>query len=239
MVNFISNYVLTAYIQVVIFFVLVGLFFLQRRRLELVSSGLSWLKTIFLFVLFLYFVWNWASEIPASMRLASVLGMLFINLHMVYNLMLGNLEEKYRRSLEEYGQDIKNKARLAEVWRTGKKFIHTRYFFDALISGYSPGNFLKAVVTRQIPADIQRVLAKHGFDQELVTFQTMRNFLTTRLDQSHETPPELKDILTPAIRQFGEHPWIQDQVNEFLRLALQDPEKLYHSAWSETPSEKS
>lgn len=237
MIDFINNYILTAYVQVVIFFILIGVFVIQRRKFELAGSGFSWLRTIILLILFLYFVWNWGSEIPPSMRLASVLGMLFINLHMVYNLVQSNLDEKYRQALEAYGQDIKNKTLLDKVWSSGKRFIHTRYFFDALFSGYSPGNFLKGVVSRQIPADIQRVLAKHGVDKELVTYQRLMSFLTLKLNQAQELPLELKDILTQAIKQFGEHAWIQEQVDEFLRMALKDPEKLYHAGWNETPPE--
>ncbi len=79
--------------------------------------------------------------------------MFFINMYMVYNLVLGNLDEKYRLALDAYGQDITNKGLLETVWSTGKKYIYTRYIFDALFSGYSPGNFLKGV---EIPPDTGR-----------------------------------------------------------------------------------
>lgn len=235
MLDFMNNYILTPYVQAVLFFVLIGVFFIQRRRFELVAGGFSWVRTIILLMLFLYFAWNWASEIPSSLRAASVMGMFFINLHMIYNLILGNLDEKYRQALTAYGQDITNKALLDNVWSSGKKFINTRYFFDALFSGYSPGNFLKGVVSRQIPADIQHIMAKHGVEKELVTNERLMSFLRLKLNQAQDLPADLKDILAQAIKQFGEHAWIQDQVNAFLRLALQDPEKLYHDGWSDIP----
>lgn len=235
MLDFINNYLLTPYVQAVLFFVLIGVFFIQRRRFALISSGFSWLRTIILLMLFLYFAWNWASEIPSSLRAASVLGMFFINLHMVYNLLLGNLDEKYRQALESYGQESTNKALLENVWRTGKKFIKARYFFDALFSGYSPGNFFKGLASRQIPADIQHTLARHGVEKELVTHQRLMSFLNSKLAQAQELPQELKGILAQAVQQFGEHAWISEQVDAFLSLALKDPEKLYHNGWSEPP----
>ncbi len=151
--------------------------------------------------------------------------------------MLGNLDEKYRLALEAYGKDIGNKGLLEAVWSSGKKYIYARYFSDALFSGYSPGNFLKGVVSRQIPTDIQSVLMKHGVHKELVTTQNLIAFLMHTLNQGQDVPQELKEILAQVVKQFGEHAWIQEQVDEFLRLALQDPEKLYQSSWNEAPPE--
>ncbi len=237
MLDFIDSYILTPYVQVVLFFILLSLFWLQHRKFKLASSGFSWLRTILLFVLFLYFAWNWTTSISLVIARFSVLGMFFINMYMVYNLVLGNLDEKYRLAIEAYSQDIANKGLLEAVWSSGKKYVYTRYFFDSLFSGYSPGDFLKGVVSRQIPDDIQSVLVKHGIDQELITTRNLIAFLMYTLNQSSDIPQELKDILAPLIKQFGEHAWVQEQVNEFLRLALKDPEKLYNSAWSETPRE--
>lgn len=226
MIDFISNYLLTPYVQAVLFFLLIGLFFLQHRRTTMLSMGLSWLRTIVLVLLFLYFAWNWASEIPASLRAASVMGMLVINLSMLYNLLLGNLEEKYRQSLQAYGQDPKNKALREKVWSTGKTFLRVRYFFDGLLSGHAPSAFLHGLVNHQIPSDIQAALAKHGVASELVSHQTMLTFLAAQLDQSTLLTGELKENIAQTLKQFAEHAWIQEQVDAFLRLALTDPEKL-------------
>jgi hypothetical protein len=239
MLDFIDSYILTPYLQAVLFIVLLGLFWLQHRKFKLASSGFSWVRTILLLVLFFYFAWNWTTSISGVIARFSILGMFFINVYMVYNLLLANLDEKYRLALDAYSQDIANKGLLEAVWSSGKRYVYTRYFSEALFSGYNPGNFLKAVVSRQIPADIQSVLVKHGAGHDLVTTQKLIAFLTYALNQSSETPPELKDILAQVIKQFGEHAWIREQVDEFLRLALQDPEKLYQSAWSEiSPADK-
>jgi hypothetical protein len=237
MLNFIDNYLLTPYVQGVLFIILLGLFWLQHRKFKLVSSGFNWLRTILLMVIFLYFYWNFTTSISPLIVRISILGMFFINLHMLYNLMLGNLDEKYRLALETYGQDIANKGLQEDVWGAGKKYIYTRYFFDALFSGYSPRNFLKGVISRQVPADIQSVFAKLGVSKELVTNQKLLAFLAMKLNQSPELPQEVKDILAQVIKQFGDHAWIQEQVDEFLQLALKDPEKFYEATWNGNPPE--
>jgi hypothetical protein len=237
MLDFIDTYLLTPYVQLVLFIILVGLFWLQHRKFKLASSGFSWVRTIVLLALFLYFGWNWTTSISHAIVRFSILGMFFINLNMIYNLILGSFDEKYRLALDAYGQNITNKEALTKVWSTGKKYIYSRYFFDSLFSGYNPANFLKAVVTRQIPADIEAVMAKHGVQKELVTHQRLLSFLTMKLNQSQDLPQSLRDILAQAIKQFDEHAWIQEQVDEFLQLALKDPEKLYHNGWSDSPPE--
>ena len=188
MLDFIDTYLLTPYIQLVLFIILVGLFWLQHRKFKLASSGFSWVRTIILLALFLYFGWNWTTSISYAIARFSILGMFFINLNMFYNLVLGSFDEKYRLALDAYGQDISNKEVLARVWSSGKKYVYTRYFFDSLFSGYNPANFLKAVVTRQIPADIEAVMAKHGVHQELVTHRRLLSFLTMKLNQSQISP---------------------------------------------------
>jgi hypothetical protein len=235
MLGFIDDYLLTPYVQVVLFVVLVGLFWLQHRKFKLATSGFSWVRTLILLALFLYFGWNWTTSISQAIARFSILGMFFINLNMIYNLLLGSLDEKYRLSLDAYARDIANKNALAKVWSSGKNYIYSRYFFDSLFSGYNPANFLKAVVNRQIPADIETVFAKLGVHRELVTHRRLLNFLIQKLDQSQELPQQLRDLLAQVIKQFDEHAWIQEQVDEFLQMALKDPEKLYHDGLGDSP----
>ncbi len=237
MLDFFTNVLFTPYLQAILFFILIGLFALQRRKFEFLSSSLSWLRTIILMILFLYFALNWATTIPPSLRAASVFGMFFVNLHMIYNLILGRLNETYQRALNAYSEDIVNKALLDNAWQTGKKYIYTRYIFDALFSGYSPRNFLRGVVSRQIPADIENVLIKRGIHREIITHYKLLAYLNMKLEQDTDLPVELKDILAQTIKQFGAHAWIQEQVDEFLQLALKDPEELYHTTWNGSPPE--
>ena len=94
MLDFIDSYLLTPYVQAIIFIILVGFFWLQHRKFKLASSGFSWLRTIVLLALFLYFAWNWATSISGVISRFSVLGMFFINMYMFYNLVLGNFGRK-------------------------------------------------------------------------------------------------------------------------------------------------
>ena len=80
-------------------------------------------------VLFLYFAWNWATSIPPSLRAAAVIGMFLVNLNMIYNLILGRLNENYQQALDAYSGDIGNKTLLENVWKTGKKYIYATVFF--------------------------------------------------------------------------------------------------------------
>ncbi len=235
MIDFLTNYLFTPYVQAVLFFLLVGLFFLQHRRATLISTGLSWLRTIILLILFLYFAWNWASEIPSSLRAASVVGMFLINLSMIYNLILGKFEEKYRQALEAYGRDVSNKAQLEKVWNSGKLYLRTRFFFESLLSGHAPGAFLQGVINHQIPADIRQVLGKQGVAAEGVTHQTLLAFLAARLDQSTLLPAELKEAIGQTLKQFAEHAWLREQVDDFLQVAMTNPEKLSESEPPATP----
>jgi hypothetical protein len=232
MLDFLRYVLFTPYLQAILFFILIGLFAMQRRKFEFLSSSLSWLRTIVLLIMFLYFAASWATSIPPSLRTAAVFGMSFVNLSMIYNLLLGRLNENYQRALNAYSENIGNKELVENVWKTGKKFVYARYIFDAFFSGYSPKNFLRGVISRQIPADIENVLIKRGIHRELITHHKLLAYLKMKLNQSPELPQELKDVLSLTINQFGSHAWIQEQVDEFFQLALKNPEELYKATWN-------
>jgi|GEM_PF-6576722 len=237
MINFITDILITPYVQAILFFLLVGLFFLQRRRAAAFSIGLGWLRTIILLVLFLYFAWNWASEIPPSLRLASVFGMLCINLSMLYNLILGNLEEKYQQALEAYARDVKNKSALEKVWSRGRVYLKARFLPEAIFSGHSPNSFLQGIVNHQIPGDLQRTLKKHGVSATVLTHQTLLTYLARQLDRSSLLPSVLKENIAQTLQQFVQHAWLQEQVDQFLHLVLTDPESLTQEAPPPTQGE--
>ena len=65
-----------------------------------------------------------------------------------------------------------------------------------LFSGYSPGNFLRGVISRQIPADIESVLIKHGVRSEIITHHKLLAYLTMKLDQSRDLPQEVERHLS-------------------------------------------
>jgi hypothetical protein len=230
MINFINNVLLTPYVQAIIFFLLVGLFFLQRRRAATLSLGLGWLRTIILVVLFLYFAWNWASEIPPSLRTASVFGMLAVNLSMLYNLILGSLEEKYRQALEAYAREVNSKAALEKVWSSGRLYLKARFLPEAILSGHSPASFLQGIINHQIPGDLQQTLKNHGVSATVLTHHTLLTYLAQQLDRSSLLPAGLKENIGETLKQFAQHAWLQEQVDNFLHLVLTNPEALTQEA---------
>jgi hypothetical protein len=229
--DFIAQLIDSAYVQVIIYFLLIGWFFIQRRQFSQISTGLSWLRAIILLFLFLYFFLNWSGSVNPSLRAASVVGMLYINLCMIFNLFSNKLEMYYRDALKVYGQDLESKEKLERVWATGKRYFYTRYFVQSLFSGFVPQHFLRAIVSEKVPEDIQKILAEHGMGKEIISTQNMLAFLKHRLGQEEFMPGDLRKMLEEAIGNFGQHTWIDNEVNEFLRLALKNPEKLYEASW--------
>jgi hypothetical protein len=60
----------------------------------------------------------------------------------------------------------------------------------------------------------------------------MISFLEARLAQEELLPQEFKDLVTKELQDFQKHPWVEDQINEYMRLALETPEKIHNPEWS-------
>ena len=69
-------------------------------------------------------------------------------------------------------------------------------FSMPLFSGYSPGSFLKAVVSRQIPADMQTFWSNKASARNWSPTQKLLAFLTMKLNQTQDGAPG-------AERHFG------------------------------------
>ncbi|MBW1986008.1 MAG: hypothetical protein JRI50_02060 [Deltaproteobacteria bacterium] len=226
MLSFMINILLSAYTQVVLLFLLLGYFFSHRNDPRLVSSKLGLVRTIVLLLLFIYFLWNWASEIPPSLRLTSVLGMFLINLFLIKNVALARLERKYRDALQAYVREPEQEKHLDNLWHTGKRFYYSRYLITSLFSGGSPGRFLHGITTERVNEDIKEIFTRSGKGKQLISSKTLATFLKDRLAKDQLLPQELKDSIAQAIEQLTQHAWVEDQINEFLDIALEAPEKL-------------
>jgi Ca2+/Na+ antiporter len=227
-----GNVLSSAYTQVLLFFLLVAYFFSHRKDPRLVVSGISMVRTVVLLLIFLYFLWNWSSEIPPSLRSASVFGMFLINLYMLFNLTLTRLERPYRNALENLGQDPRPSEHLPRVWRSGKRFFYAQYFLSSLFVR-SPFSFLHALAGHRVRADIQEVLARAGLEKRLVTLKTMAAYLENQVAGDENLPQDFKDLMHQTIQQFAGHPWVEDQVNRFLEIATETPEELHYPKWRE------
>ncbi|MFP3866940.1 MAG: hypothetical protein ACLFUU_02105 [Desulfobacteraceae bacterium] len=227
MVGSIVNLLSSAYIQVVLLFLLLAYFFGHRNDPRHIASRLGLVRTIILVLLFIYFLWNWSSEIPPSLRNTSVLGMFIINLFLIKNVGLSRMERPYRDALKELAQEPDNQEHLDNIWQTGKRFYYFRYFITSLFSGSSPKQFLHGIATERVQEDIKNIFSRSGKAKQLISCQTLTAFLQERLIKDQLLPPELKESIRQTIEQLTQHAWLQDQVNEFLNTAIEAPEKLH------------
>jgi hypothetical protein len=226
MFDFLFRMEASVYIQVIILILLLAYFFGYRKDPRHLVSGVSVLRTITLVLIFFYFLWNWASSVSPALRNVSVLGMFIINLYMLWNVILTRLERPYRDALEACGQNLGKPEEIQTVWRTGKTFAYVRYFPQALFSGSSPFKFLHGIAAEQVRQDLKEVLHRHGISKDLISLQTQVTFLKDRLAADETLPPEFKETMLKAIAQFSQHPWIEEQVNQFLTTVQENPETL-------------
>jgi len=230
----IANLIFSAYLQMIVLIFLAVYFFSRRRDPRLITSGINLLRTVIMIAIFIYFVLFWASSVNPSMRGASVFGMLVVNLYMLYYLILNRLEASYRVALEALGRDPQEHELMHEVWRTGKKYFYADYFFSSLYSGHSPWSFLHEMAADRVRDDIRYALKQQGTEKKLTTLPVMVAYLRNLVDCDREMPQDFKDVIDKAIEQFAGHPWIEENVNNFLALAIEAPEDLHYPEWKES-----
>lgn len=217
--------------QVGVLILLLVYFFIHRKDPRHQTSGLSLLRTLVMVALFAFLLLNYASQITPGLRHASVVGMFLINLYMIWNVILTRLERPYRKALEVCTQAPGETAHLTAAWRAGKRFYSWHYFFQALLSGGSPGQFLKSVASHQVREDLQRSFQKHGVHQEFVSLRTLAVYLQKQLAQDETLPQDFKETMDKLVRDFASHPWIEEKVNQFLSTLLESPEELFYPGW--------
>ena len=65
----------------------------------------------------------------------------------------------------------------------------------------------------------------------MITIPMMAGYLKSQIACDQTMPVDFKDVMVKAIDDFAQHPWIQEQGNEFLRLATERPEDLHFPEW--------
>jgi len=231
--NFVVNLSTQAWIQVVVLFLFVWYFFAHRKDPRMVVSRMGLVHLLLLSLVFLYLLLSWASGIRPALAQVSVFGMFLINLYLLDVVVLSRLEGPYRDALEDYCRVPKGARDLEAVWRTGKRFYYLRYFLQSLFSGVSPFQFLREVAFSRIRDDVQDDLKRCGDGRQFASLGGILGFLEERLEQDETLPQEFKDLVNRDLKQFGQHPWVKDQVNEYLRLALESPESLHNPQWAQ------
>jgi hypothetical protein len=231
----------SAYIELIIFILLVTYFVIHRRDKRLVVSGISMLKVIILLVIFIYFAWMpivWPTLIPSLMLSLSIAGMFVINFYLLYSVLLARVERPYRDALSGLGREPEKQEVFEAIWTSGKRFYHYYYFFQSLFSGANPFHFLKNIATDRVRDDIKDALRHMGVEKKLISLQLMVGFMKNRLASDTTLPADFKQVMEKTLDDLDKHPWIEEQANEFLRIATEDPENLHFPEWM-TAFEKS
>jgi 4-amino-4-deoxy-L-arabinose transferase-like glycosyltransferase len=233
MTEYLVKFQTKVYAQVGIFLVLVALYFMSQRKLptyRLVSFAM--VRIVAAIVVFIYLFLNWSSEVNPTLRNASVLGMFVVNLYMLWQVVLTRMELPYREALEACGQNPDQPSLFQDVIRTGKRFYNMRYFWQALFSGSSIKRFLHGIALEQLRFDFKRIFQQHGVSQDIINFAMTMAFLRRQLAKA-QLPPEVKESMERAIAEFSQHPWIKEEMNNFLAIVVETPEELYGSEWAE------
>ena len=221
----------SVYMEVVIFFLLITYFLTHRRDPRMVASSMNYLRVLLLLIIFLYFIWSWSTLIPPSLRAASVIGMFIINCYLLHNIILSRMERPYRDALKAMGEHPEEHELLHDIWRYGKRFYSGFYLFQSLFSGTNPFHFLSTLATERVRDDIKDELRRYGVEKRLISLKMMVGYLKSQLACDPALPVEFKDLMDKIVGDFVKHPWIEENANEFLRIATESPENLHFPEW--------
>jgi len=225
----------TPFIELIIFVLLVAYFIIHRHDKRLVVSGISRLKVVILFVIFIYFAWMpivWPSLIPSSMLTLSVFGMFVINFYFLYSLILARIERPYRQALANLVQEPEKHEIFRDIWSFGKRFYYYDYIFQSLFSGANPFHFLSNIANDRVRDDIKDALRQMGVEKKLISLKLMIGFMKTRLASDQNLPADFKEVMGKTLDDLLKHPWLEEQVNEFLRIATETPEEVHFPEWT-------
>jgi hypothetical protein len=231
MFQYVVDFLSSAYIELVILILFVAYFVLHRRDRRMVISAVRILRMAIVVTVFIYFMFIWASTVQPTLRSISIFGMFLINLYMGYSLLLSRLEGPYRDALNAIGHDPDQHDTVHDIWRLGKRFFYVRYAFSSLFSGANPVKFLHDVAIDRVREDIKSELHRYGVEKKLISLDEMTAYLKDKAACDANLPVDFKELMEKTVDDFAKHPWIQEQVNNFLTLATESPEDLHFPEW--------
>ena len=88
------------------------------------------------------------------------------------------------------------------------------------------------MATDRVRDDIKDELRRLGVEKKLISLNLMVGFMKNRLACDENLPADFKEVMGKIIDDLGKHPWIEEQVNEFLRIAMETPEDLHFPEWT-------
>jgi Ca2+/Na+ antiporter len=219
------------FIELIIFVLLVAYFVIHRHD----RRGISLLKVFILLIIFIYFAWMpivWPSLIPSSMRTLSVFGMFVVNFYFFYSLILARIERPYREALANLVREPEKHEIFRDIWSSGKRFYYYSYIFQSLVSGANPFHFLSNIANDRVRDDIKDTLRQLEVEKRLISLKLMVGFMKTRLAGDQNLPADFKVVMEKTLDDLEKHPWIEEQANEFLRIATETPEDLHFPEWT-------
>jgi hypothetical protein len=219
--------------ELFIFILLVAYVVIYRNHKHL--AGISKLKVLFLAILFIYFAWMpifLPNLISPALIAFSVFGMLIINFYLFYSLILSRIEWPYRAHLATLAHEPGNREIFPQIWNSGKRFYYCYYIFQSLVSGSNPFRFLKEIAEDRVQDDIKAELRQLGVEKKLISLSLMIGFMRNHLACDLNLPAEFKALMAKTLDDLEKHPWIEEQVNEFLRIATETPEDLHFPEWT-------
>jgi hypothetical protein len=230
-IGVIVSFLGTAYIQIVIFFLLGAYFVKHRHDPRMVVSGVRVVRVIILLMIFLYFTLTWSSLIVPSLRAISVFGMFVINIYLFYYLILARMERPYRDALTALGQNPDKDETFRGIWSSGRKFYYFYYCTQSLFSGSHPFRFLHEMATDRVRDDIKDELRRLGVEKKLISLNLMVGFMKNRLAGDESLPADSREVMGKIIDDLEKYPWISEQINKFLQIATETPEDLHFPEW--------
>jgi hypothetical protein len=222
-----------AEVEIVILILLLVGFFAHWKDTRLLVSGVRFVRTFIVVLIFfcLFMIWN--SLVNPSLRPIAVFGMFLLNLFMLYNLILARLERPYHKLLAAITQDPEKHELIHEAWVKGKRFYYLRYAWSSLFSGANPAQFLQTIATERVRNDIKGELHRYGVQQKLISLPMMAGYLKRQAACDENLPADFKDLMIKTIDDFAKHPWIEEQANVFLTMVTETPEDLHFPEWME------
>ena len=88
------------------------------------------------------------------------------------------------------------------------------------------------MATDRVRDDIKDELRRLGVEKKLISLNLMGSFLKNRLAGDANLPADSKEMKGKIIEALEKDPWIEEQINEFLRIALETPEDLHFPEWT-------
>jgi hypothetical protein len=218
------------FIELIIFVLLAAYSVIHRHD----RRGISLLKVFILLIIFIYFAWMpivWPTLIPSSMLTLSVFGMFVVNFYFLYTLILARIAWPYREALANLVREPEKHEIFRDIWSSGKRFYYYSYFFQSLVSGVNPFHFLKDIANDRVRDDIKDALRQLGVKKKLISLSLMVGFMKNRLAADGNLPADFKEVMGKTLDDLEKHPWLEEQVNEFLRIAAESPEDLHFPEW--------